>query len=203
LGKLRYPFQWETLDRLGITTRNLLQIDGENFFLKAKNLVVISLQKNLGGCPKWACNFLRNTFLKETNKPKGFERIYISREDASHRKVKNEEEILNLLCTKGFKKIVLSGVSFQEQIHIFSSAKFIVSPNGAGLTNLVFCTPGTRVVELFARTANIFMRIGSFVGLDHYYLKCGEDDRNNRKTFYKDIIVNPKELVQVLRKIGI
>ena len=41
-------------------------------------------------------------------------------------------------------------LSIQEQAEIFGSADVVVGAHGAALTNLAFCQPGTRVVELFS-----------------------------------------------------
>jgi capsular polysaccharide biosynthesis protein len=37
---------------------------------------------------------------------------------------------------------------FEEQIALFSRAKAIVAPHGSGLTNIIFCGSGTKVIEL-------------------------------------------------------
>jgi capsular polysaccharide biosynthesis protein len=44
--------------------------------------------------------------------------------------------------------VVFEGGSFQEQAVLFSSAKMIFGPHGAGLTNMLFCPEGTTVLEL-------------------------------------------------------
>jgi capsular polysaccharide biosynthesis protein len=64
----------------------------------------------------------------------------------------NENEVFNVLEKYGFKKVKLSTLSFIEKIQLFQSAKVIVSPHGAGLTNIVFCNPATKVIELFPPT---------------------------------------------------
>ena len=44
--------------------------------------------------------------------------------------------------------IKLSELSFNEQIKIFNEAKIIIGSHGAGLTNLIFCEPSTKVIEI-------------------------------------------------------
>ena len=41
-------------------------------------------------------------------------------------------------------------LSVQEQIDHFAAARVVVAPHGAALTNLTFCRPGVRLLELFA-----------------------------------------------------
>ena len=42
----------------------------------------------------------------------------------------------------------LADIKFKDQIDLFYNAECIVGLHGAGFANLVFCTPGTKVVEL-------------------------------------------------------
>jgi capsular polysaccharide biosynthesis protein len=56
--------------------------------------------------------------------------------------------VQNLLSRYGFETVDLERMSLRDQIVIFQSAEFVVSPHGAGLANILFCEPGTRVVEL-------------------------------------------------------
>jgi capsular polysaccharide biosynthesis protein len=76
-------------------------------------------------------------------------KIYISRDDSVRRKVVNEHEVIACLQKHGFKKIVLSECTIDEQIALFKNATEIVAPHGAGLTNLVYSKSGIRLIELF------------------------------------------------------
>ncbi|WP_170866029.1 glycosyltransferase family 61 protein [Rhizobium sp. NFR03] len=64
------------------------------------------------------------------------ERIYISRSDASDRKLVNEREVEALVSRHGFTVVSLQGRSLQEQACLLHSANIIISPHGAGLTNI-------------------------------------------------------------------
>jgi capsular polysaccharide biosynthesis protein len=61
-------------------------------------------------------------------------------------------EIWAQLQNRGFESVKCEKLSVQEQAEVFSSAEVVVGAHGAALTNLVFCRPGTRVVELFSPT---------------------------------------------------
>ena len=80
------------------------------------------------------------------------ERLYISREKARRRQVTNEPELWAELSARGFVKLHLEELSWAQQINAFANAKVIVAPHGAGLANLVFCAPGTKIIELFHRS---------------------------------------------------
>ena len=55
-----------------------------------------------------------------------------------------------VLASFKFEEILPEQLSVQEQAELFASASAVVGPHGAGLTNIVFCKPQTKVIELFA-----------------------------------------------------
>lgn len=75
-------------------------------------------------------------------------RIYISRSKTSSRAIINEDEIVDALAKYGFKKYYLEDLSFEEQIDLFYDACYVVSPHGAGLTNIIF-SHQIKVLELW------------------------------------------------------
>jgi hypothetical protein len=64
------------------------------------------------------------------------------------RKFHNLEQVEASLSIYGFKTVYLEGMSSVDQILLFQSAEFIIGAHGAGLSNLLFCEPGTKVIEL-------------------------------------------------------
>jgi hypothetical protein len=75
-------------------------------------------------------------------------RLYISRAGAVRRRLANEEELIARLRPLGYEIFDPAGVSFREQMESFAAATHIVAPHGAGLANIVFCQPGTQLLEL-------------------------------------------------------
>ena len=79
------------------------------------------------------------------------ERLYVTRGTAPHtRRVVREAELRERLVRRGFTVLDPGTLSVQRQIDHFAAARVIVAPHGAALTNLSFCRPGVRVLELFA-----------------------------------------------------
>ena len=151
INSVQHPFQQETLEALGIPASKLLSSD-RHPYIQAE-LVVPSFAGHLGWLEPWALRFLRDTFLPlgEQVRPiqdRPFDRIYISRANANHRRVLNEAEVIEQLQPLRFVPVRLETLSFAEQVALFAQAKVIVAPHGGGLTNLLFCQPGTVVVEL-------------------------------------------------------
>ncbi|RYF46955.1 MAG: glycosyltransferase family 61 protein, partial [Cytophagaceae bacterium] len=75
-------------------------------------------------------------------------RIYISRK--GRRQVTNEDALTAMLIQYGFDIIEDKPRSITEQIELYQSASFIVGPHGASFANILWCQPGTLLLELFA-----------------------------------------------------
>ena len=98
-------------------------------------------------------------------------RLYISRAGTGRRRVTNEAEVVKYLGRFGFQPVQLESFTLREQARLFSTAEVIAGPHGAGLSNLAFCRPGTRVLEFFgARYVNVcYWALSNQMNLDYYY----------------------------------
>jgi glycosyl transferase family 61 len=211
MNERRFPFQYETIERLGVDKTPIVEV-ASHFHIQARELVVPSEVPVLA--PTWVCKFLRRKFLKPTAARDGDKRLYISRATAPRgRTVANETQLKAVLADFGFTEFVPDQVSVAEQARIFSSAQFVVGPHGSALTNLVFCSPGTKVVELFAPkyVHPVYWMLSSQCSLDYYYL-VGRGTRPRTwstfpeapKEFGLDSIdVDTEELVALLKLAGL
>lgn len=75
-------------------------------------------------------------------------RIFISRSKAARRRLVNEDDLWPVLAAGGFERVHMEDLSFAGQVALMRETAVLVAPHGAGLTNLLFCPPGTDVVEL-------------------------------------------------------
>ena len=75
-------------------------------------------------------------------------KIYVARTDAPSRRMRNEGAVIEEVRKRGYEVVVPGTLTFTEQIRLFRGADLVVAPHGAGLTNIVFCEPGTLVYEL-------------------------------------------------------
>jgi hypothetical protein len=89
---------------------------------------------------KW----LRHKFAPQTENCNS--KIFLSRSKALSRRLTNSEEIF--MAIKGWENIELENLSIIKQINIFANAKEIITTHGAGLTNLLWCKKGTKVLEI-------------------------------------------------------
>lgn len=122
------------------------------------------------------CFWLRDR-MRENNRvhDEKDERIYISRSDATVRRVSNRNNIERVLDEYNINSYVLGDLSVHEQIDLFSRAELIVAPHGAGLTNILYGDDLT-VVELFGdKTMATFDRLAENMNHDYHYLQCEQD----------------------------
>ncbi|MEM1170387.1 MAG: WcbI family polysaccharide biosynthesis putative acetyltransferase [Cyanobacteria bacterium P01_H01_bin.35] len=208
------PFHLQTLNLLGIPKEKV--IDTKNYpHIVAENLIVPSVFMHpANGASRWVIEFLRKLVLGnqpvKTNRNK---RIYISRAGASKRRIINIKEVENLLDNYGFQRVTMDSMSVVEQAILLSEAEAVVGTHGAGLTNIVFCSPGTKVVEIFSPLygTNAYFVMSNQCDLD-YSCFVGEDyDRSlqnqlerkipNSTHGAKDILINIKSLSNLLDSI--
>ncbi|MCZ6898681.1 MAG: glycosyltransferase family 61 protein [Bacteroidetes bacterium] len=138
------PWQRESLKLMGIPSSRLMPFDGQDWRLK--NLYFPSI----GDFSPHQINWVRGKLLKGLegyNKETGG-LFYISRSDANHRKVVNEEEVADFLENLGFQVLTLTGMPLSEQLELFASAKVVIGPHGAGLTNMLVAPAKSTLVEL-------------------------------------------------------
>lgn len=58
-------------------------------------------------------------------------------------------ELISNLSEYGFHEVFMDDYSIESQIELFRRAKRVISLHGGALTNLIFCKPGTDVLEIF------------------------------------------------------
>ena len=162
---IRHHFQRETLSLLGIPQDRIVPATC-HAHLAPNRLVISSLH---GGLSRVKTDFLFRRFTAHVGPWAGpAQRIFISRRGA--RSIVNEREVLRALRPLGFERLRLEGMPLAEQIAVFSRAEYVVGPHGAGLTNLAFCRPRTKVVEIGTpyRPWACFYEIAHHRGLDYH-----------------------------------
>ena len=148
VNSLIHPFQRESLHQLGIHANRCLAFHKKELVYEMEEAVLPSLPGVPGVVPPESVDFLRNAF--PTGKTPRGRKIFIGRGEAKHRPLIHEKEIWAQLQKRGYDSVDCGKMSVQEQAEVFGSAEVVVGAHGAALTNLVFCRPGTRVVELFS-----------------------------------------------------
>lgn len=188
-------FQRDTLRLLGVDPERIIADRG--LHIDAARLVIPTLPGLPGNPPSWACDFLRSRFLPlAPPSTRSDRKIYISREKAKTRHVLNERELVQALEARGFERVLLEDLPFLEQVRLLNESSVVISPHSTGLTNLVFCRPGTSVIEIFSpRYVTVcWWSLANQVGLNYgYALGLGKGGGAFR--VHEDIVVDvPKVL---------
>jgi capsular polysaccharide biosynthesis protein len=194
-------FQRDYLRLVGISDDQILPYRRRAHY-QAAHLIVPSLPGYTGRVTAQTCEFLRSLLPAVGGQPStgktstGKRKIYITRSDAQRRRIVNESDVWQVLQHSGFERVSLSTMSVAQQIRLFASAEEIVAPHGAGLSNLVFCQPGTHVIEIAAPNyvKNCFRDLAAHCHLGHSFLVGEAAGRKQSEPLRQDIRVEPSQL---------
>lgn len=143
---------------------------------------------------------LRNRFCPPP-KSERKRKLYLSR--GGKRRVKNEDEVREVLQQFGFE--ILSDIdrTVDEQIRLFQEAAVVVGPHGAGFTNLLWCEPGTKVLEFFngGYTPPYFYYISQILGLEYSYIVEPSNHPEHWSLEAYDMTVDTEVLKREIQKI--
>ncbi|MEQ8211676.1 MAG: glycosyltransferase family 61 protein [Lacipirellulaceae bacterium] len=162
-------FQRRVLQSLGIREEQLIQPHcGLN--LQADELLVPS--KPSPECQRTLAQELCERLVgHQQNNAK--RRIFISRRNAATRRLANEQDVEKLLTLQGFETHLFEEYDLATQCRLVNEAEVIVATHGAGLANLQFARPGTRVIEIIPAgryNATCYPTMSRVFGLSHRIL---------------------------------
>lgn len=197
-------FQRPSLELMGVPMDRVVNTNAHPH-LRVEHLTAPSWSEQSGVYDADDLNWLRSRLLKRTvHGGKAFpKRILISRESAVYRRLLNEKELLEELRSADFEPISLEQLSFEDQITLFHNAEAVIAPHGAGLTNILFCQPGTRVVEIvnpqFAH--QMFYYMASVSGLDYRYSTASSS--GHREPQKQHLTADVKTIGKLVRQWGL
>ena len=163
-------FQIETLHAFGISRRRTVS-SFVNRHLVADELVAPSLPRPTGVVPAWVCEFLRSSFLPvRPADGASYERIYIVRKVTDHGLLAQEEALTRRLAQHGFQPLAMERYTIGEKAWLMDKAEIVIGPSGGGMCNIVFCRPGTKIVELRVQPFPVMEAwdIANRIGLSFY-----------------------------------
>jgi len=142
-----------------------------------RELYVPSFHSQIGVSPQ-AVRWLRGKF--DAPDGPGKKRIFVSRADATERRIVNENEVIDLLKPMGFETVMLTGMSVAEQRQLFGEAECVVMPHGAGCANMIFAGTGTKIIEFVPKSYqhHMFWHIAKWSG--HWYARLISEDGANK-----------------------
>lgn len=188
-------FHLETLKRVGISPDQILQ----TACCSDRLVAAISNRKILSGAAPInhsSYRFTQQLFAKEVQAATPKQRIYVARGNTTRRKVTNESAVMQVLARHGFESVSMDGRSLLEQVRLFSQAEAVVAPHGAALTNLLFITPGTKVIELMPHgyVNTCFYVLTDYSQGDYFCLGGEETEQGTVAPHWRDLKIDIPKL---------
>ena len=130
-------------------------------------------------------------------------RIYISREDASRRRVRNHDAVVEVLAEYDFEVYEPGRLSFAEQVQLFTGADIVVGPYGAGVSNIVFADDIDFVELVVDEERNIHhFVLANLLDINYEYVSCRPLPTEDVEPRQRDVEVDITHLREILDTIG-
>lgn len=139
-----YSYILACLQSLGICTTSCISMHDRAYY----SLESITFPSHVKMHPRYVvpaighlCEFYSDRAVSVKN-----ERIYISREHAPGRKLRNAIEVEETLRQRGFRKVVMENFTFREKVNIMRRARVLVCSDGSSVTNAVFMARKAKIL---------------------------------------------------------
>ena len=184
-------FQRKTLNHLNLDQK-LIWLESESH-LECEQLLFTSRINHLSHVSPWGVNAIRKLFLQDeiVNNSKNTEKIiFASRKSSSIRKTILEEIVIANLPNA--EVIDFSDLAMSETIQVCQDCRIFMGFHGAAFANLVFCNPGTKVIEFHLenslyKTKYYFYSMAKYLKMNHQICTLSESMSNSE---IKSIVAN-------------
>ncbi|OED42190.1 hypothetical protein AB833_07770 [Chromatiales bacterium (ex Bugula neritina AB1)] len=175
----RNAFAIELLRRFAIRESQVVETEKVSPYITADEILVPWLQNKMGlTMGTWLPHFMRRSVEEaagNSTEPDCQRRLYISRSDSSAdgRTLGNQKELEACLTQRNFEIIYPENYTVAQQAVLFGSANVVLAAHGAGLANIVYCRPGTTVIELYGQHLSpCYQAICALAGYRYFNHKC-------------------------------
>jgi len=186
---LRSSFQREFLNLFDLKGVSLIEVD-DPLLLRFDKVFFPTIPAKLGNTTDWSSDFLFALAerLEQNISSKYSDSIYLTRHAQRKRTLLNESEIIDYLKQKKFDIIDCNSLSIVEQLILFRKANIVIAPHGAALTNITFCRPGTKILELmdFNYRVPCFFTIAKHRHLIYDMVTSDEKEKITWQNYYEE-----------------
>ena len=163
------------------------------------------IQDQVKKLPKWVILINRKIFLKKSSKFKCSKKIFLDRSGSrfNHCQIFNQKPINKWVKKNNLIIYKPEKLPFKKQIHLFKNASVILGAHGAAFTNIIFCKPGTKIIEIIpANHPNRKCeRISKILRLKYFRIVTKSD--NSNKNFPFRIHLEKKHLKMIEKAINL
>jgi capsular polysaccharide biosynthesis protein len=194
-------FQRETLAAIGLPENKLVMVN-DHTHLKLDTAIVPSIRPASWDVPSWIPHYLNKLPIGTAGQNYVSELLFLSRAGEATRRLTCEAELVPELEKRGFIVAQPGNWSVAEQKAVFAVARLVVAPHGAALTNLVFCQPGTVVLDLMSATwpGLYFWGLASAQNVTYSVLVDGSSDQDGTQRT-KDITLTRDQVLYAVDSI--
>jgi hypothetical protein len=133
------------------------------------------------------------------------DRIFLSRKDVAERRLLNEDQAISRLADYRIRPVLCSELSFAEQVRMITSTSMVIGVHGAALGNILFCSRGAQILELFPEycVQPHFRALAARAGLDYGFVQGTsfeyEDSRQSGNAWGQDFVIDIDVLVRAVQ----
>ena len=209
---LIYPEEWDNIAYIQNTLKAFPNIKTEKIpagvHVQVPHLLLPEVrpftaclnENDIKGVSTHLLNFYKEQVVNVGDTP---QRIFVNRKKASCRKITNEQVVADLLRQRGFVEVDFDDLTFVEQMAYMRNASLVVMLHGAGMVNVMFARPQTKILELMheytePRTYRFIYWFLTVQMQCDYYVQFCDTINNHSDEWRKDIIVDAVLLEQNL-----
>ena len=146
-----------------------------------------TFQNQVKKIPKWIIFINRKMFLKKAKKVKLSKKIFLDRSSSefNHCQIYNQKQINKWIKKNNLNTCKPEKLSLEKQIYLFNKASIVVGAHGAAFTNIIFCRPGTKIIEIIPadHPNRKCERISKILGLKYFRIVTKPDNTNKNFPF--------------------
>ena len=155
--------------------------------------------------PKWIVLINRKIFLNRASKFNCPKKIFLDRSSSrfNHCQIFNQIVMNKWVKKKNLNIFKPEKLPFKKQIHLFKNASVILGAHGAAFTNIIFCKPGTKIIEIIPSNHpnKKCERISKILKLKYFRIITKPDNTN--KNFPYRIHLEKKHLKMIEKAINL
>jgi capsular polysaccharide biosynthesis protein len=156
-----------------------------------------------------ALSMLRNTAWRLTAEQTipATKKLCISRSRTSGnvRGITNSDLVESFLKKEGFEVIEPASLTFSDQVIACKQARIIVAPIGAALANMIFSSPGCKIIVLApyyeGASYYYYSNLAGILGHELYYV-LGQQTSGGGHPMHRDYVIDLSELEAVLASLS-
>jgi capsular polysaccharide biosynthesis protein len=145
------------------------------------------IQDQVKKLPEWVVLINRKIFLKKASKFKCTKKIFLDRSGSrfNHCQIFNQKPVNKWVKKNDLSIYKPEILSFKKQIYLFKNASVILGAHGAAFTNIIFCRPGTKIIEIIPENHpnRKCERVSKILKLKYFRIVTKSDDSNKNFPF--------------------